>query len=254
MESHSKRIAIVTGASSGIGREFARLLQNNCDEIWLVARRKDRLEELAKELGNAQVLDLDLTYSSCILKLIQKLQDESPMITHLINNAGFGLSGKFVSLSIDRQLQMIDLNIRALTELCYRCLPYLSEGSQIINVASSAAFVPLPNYAVYAASKSYVHSFSLALSTELKERKISVTSVCPGPVETEFFDVAAKGQRPSAALAAEPHQVAAHALKKSAAGDELAIYGMSLRVGLGLSRLLPSKWVRKISTSVMPKP
>jgi len=110
----------------------------------------------------------------------------------LINCAGFGLMGSVEELSLEEQLAMIRLNCEALTEMTYRCLPYMRKNSRIIQLASSAAFLPQENFAVYAATKAYVHSFSRALGQELQKRKIYVTSVCPGPVNTEFFTIAEK--------------------------------------------------------------
>lgn len=197
MESKNrKNIILITGASSGIGREFASqldLLMYNTDEIWLVARRQERMQELAKLLEHpCRIVVMDVADNAEQLAFKRLLEKENPKIKMLINCAGFGLMGKFESVAIDEQLAMLDINCRALTELTYHCIPYMIKNSRIIQLASSAAFLPQKGFAVYAATKSYVLSFSRALREELREKKIWVTAVCPGPVETEFFDIAEK--------------------------------------------------------------
>lgn len=187
-------IAVITGASSGLGQEFAVQMDrmfHKMDEIWLIARRRDRLEELANKLDiKAKVIQLDVT-DEIQMKLFEDvLQIANPTIRMLVNCAGFGLMGAFDQLSIQEQLDMVDLNCRALTRMTHLCIPYMRKNSRILQLASSAAFVPQVNFAVYAATKSYVLSFSQALRQELWSRGIYVTAVCPGPVETEFFDIA----------------------------------------------------------------
>ena len=185
-------IAIITGASSGIGKEFALQLDAGLytiDEFWLIARRKDRLEELACDLDHmAKTIPLDLTQEADMEHLRALLRKERPAVRMLINCSGYGIMGQFSEIDSREQVGMIDLNCRALTEITHACLPYMKKNSRIIQLASSAAFLPQPGFAVYAASKSYVLSFSRALSEELRSRKIYVTAVCPGPGQPEFFD------------------------------------------------------------------
>ena len=187
-------IVIITGASSGIGREFALQLDtlfSNMDEIWLVARRKERMEELSRRLTTkCRIISMDITDPVYMEQFAEILQIAKPQIRMLVNCAGFGLMGAVETLSLQEQKSMIELNAVALTEMTYRCLPYMRKNSRIIQLASSAAFLPQENFAVYAATKAYVLSFSQALNQELKKRHIYVTSVCPGPVDTEFFDIA----------------------------------------------------------------
>lgn len=187
-------IVIITGASSGIGREFALQLDtlfSNMDEIWLVARRKERMEELSRGLTTkCRIISMDITDPVYMEQFAEILQIAKPQIRMLVNCAGFGLMGAVETLSLQEQKSMIELNAVALTEMTYRCLPYMRKNSRIIQLASSAAFLPQENFAVYAATKAYVLSFSQALNQELKKRHIYVTSVCPGPVDTEFFDIA----------------------------------------------------------------
>lgn len=189
-------IIIITGASSGMGVEFALQLDNtfnNVDEIWLIARRKEAMLEVAQYLEHTtRVLDMDVTDETHMKRLEKLLADEKPVIRMLVNCAGYGIMGDFSASDIEDELGMIDVNCRALTQMTYLCLPYMRKNSRIIQLASSAAFLPQPNFAVYAATKSYVYSFSRALNQELRPKKIYVTAVCPGPVDTPFFDIAEK--------------------------------------------------------------
>ncbi len=191
-----ENIVIITGASSGIGREFARQLdrlQTKMDAFWLIARRKERLNELSSDLRTkCRILDMDITDQEQMEDFRLLLEKERPAIRMLVNCAGFGLMGTVQTLSYREQEAMIRLNCAALTQTTCLCLPYMKKNSRIIQMASSAAFLPQENFAVYAATKSYVLSFSTALGQELKARGIFVTSVCPGPVDTEFLEIAEK--------------------------------------------------------------
>ena len=189
-------IILITGASSGMGVEFALQTDNifdRVDEIWMIARRKEAMLEVAQHMDHTtRILDMDVTNDAHFERLEKLLAEEKPTIRMLINCAGYGVMGKFTRLSSKEQLGMIDVNCRALTRMTYLCLPYMRKNSRIIQLASSAAFMPQPEFAVYAASKAYVHSFSRALNRELRPKRIYVTSVCPGPVDTPFFDIAEK--------------------------------------------------------------
>ncbi|MDE7274343.1 MAG: SDR family NAD(P)-dependent oxidoreductase [Lachnospiraceae bacterium] len=189
-------IIIITGASSGLGVEFALQLDNvfhNIDEIWLIARRKKEMLEVAQYLEHTtRVLDMDVTEMAQMERFKELLADKKPVIRMLVNCAGYGIMGEFSASNIGEELGMIDVNCRALTHMTYLCIPYMQKNSRIIQLASSAAFLPQPNFAVYAATKSYVYSFSRALNEELRSKEIYVTAVCPGPVDTPFFDIAEK--------------------------------------------------------------
>lgn len=189
-------IIIITGASSGLGVEFALQLDNvfhNIDEIWMIARRKKEMLEVAQYLEHTtRVLDMDVTDAGQMEQFEKLLADEKPVIRMLVNCAGYGIMGDFSTSNINEELGMIDVNCRALTQMTYLCIPYMRKNSRIIELASSAAFMPQPDFAVYAATKSYVLSFSRALNQELRSKGIYVTAVCPGPVDTPFFDIAEK--------------------------------------------------------------
>lgn len=189
-----KNIIIITGASSGIGMEFARQMDDgfdNIDEFWLIARREEHLSRLSKQLRHkSRILPLDITSSSALNFLEDIVIEQNAAVRMLINCAGYGLMGYFCEQEPEGELGMIRLNCEALTDMTHRMIPYMRRGSRIIQLASSAAFLPQPDFAVYAATKSYVLSFSRALGQELKGAGIYVTSVCPGPVDTPFFDIA----------------------------------------------------------------
>ena len=162
----------------------------------LVARRKDRLDALAAEIGNAHVIAADLAKPKEATRIVAEAMSRGLWVQRLINNAGFGLAGRFDELSLARQLEMIDLNVRALTNLSYVVINdmVLKGGGAILNVASTAAFQPGPGMAVYFATKAYVLSFTEALHEEWKSRGIRVTALCPGPTATEFASVAGFGK------------------------------------------------------------
>ncbi len=223
-----KKIIVVTGASSGMGVCFARQLAcEKPDELWIVARRKDRLENLKKEIESeksvkVRVVDIDVSGSEGARRFKAILDAERNSgdfeISVLVNNAGFGTYGEFADTDTDREMEMVDLNCTSLTGITGFALPYMKKGSRIINTASLASFLPLGNFAVYGASKAYVLSLSVALAAELKPRGISVTALCPGPVSTEFANVASKGAREKVRHGLSPEKTVEHAIKASRRG------------------------------------
>src|SRR6476661_6410035 len=190
-----KKVALVTGASAGLGVEFARQLSKRGYSLVLAARRKERLKELAQELGKARAVAIDLSKSNAAGKLMADLEANGETADLLVNNAGFGLIGKFAELDARREREMIDLNVGALTDLCRAVAPAMikRKSGGIINVASTAAFQAGPKMAVYFATKAFVLSLSEALHEELRPHGIKVSCLCPGPTRTEFGDVAGFG-------------------------------------------------------------
>ncbi|HEY0147366.1 MAG TPA: SDR family oxidoreductase [Allosphingosinicella sp.] len=189
----TKAVTLITGASAGLGAEFARQCALRGEALALLARRRDRLEALKAELGGeVHVFAADLALPRAPADLVAQIQGTGLHIAALINNAGFGLAGRFDAQPAERQSEMLHLNIGALTELTRAVLPAMrARGSgAILNVASTAAFQPGPHMAVYYATKAYVLSLTEALHQELKGSGIKVSALCPGPTETEFFDVA----------------------------------------------------------------
>lgn len=190
--SDERRIALVTGASEGLGVELARVFAERGHDLALVARRADRLEALADEIAKSGrprpiVVALDLAPADAPAMLGTALRQAGATVEYLVNNAGYGLNGPFAELPIDDQLGMIDLNVRSLTAMARQFLPDLrATRGGMVNVASIAAFAPGPGMAVYYASKAYVLSFSEALAEELKADGVRVTALCPGPVATGF--------------------------------------------------------------------
>ena len=188
-----KKIAILTGASSGLGVEFYKELQKEqLDEIWIVARREQRLNELKEQFGklNTRVVAMDITIAENLETLKATLETEQPDVKFLVNNAGFGTIGNLIDSNHVTQGKIVDLNVRALTELTTIVLPFMSEKSYVVNVCSIASFVPNARMTVYCSTKAYVMSFTKALRYELKSKKINVTAICPGPMDTEFLAVA----------------------------------------------------------------
>lgn len=250
------KIAIVTGASSGIGKEFVNQIEKSedaLDEIWVIARRKERLLELQKQLKTRlRIISGDLLQIEFLRELQDKLRQIKPEIQILVNAAGFGKIGKVEELACEEQLEMIDLNCNALTHMCKLCIPFMKSGSRIINLASAAAFCPQPSFSVYAASKSYVLSFSRSLGTELESRKIKVTSVCPGPVATEFFEVAGKKEKNGIkeAVMAKPEAVVKKALRDAKRGKAVSVYGASMKFSKIASRLIPHSVILKVMKHV----
>ncbi|MBR5125104.1 MAG: SDR family NAD(P)-dependent oxidoreductase, partial [Clostridia bacterium] len=185
--------AVITGASSGMGREFALRIdgEESFDEIWLIARRTDRLEEIARVCKNpARAISMDLTKSEAWDEYKRMLESENADVRVLVNAAGFGKFKAFTELTLEEQLDMIDLNNKALVSMTYVTLPYMTGGASIYQIASRAAFQPVPYMNVYGASKAFVLSFSRALNKELQKQKrgIRCLAVCPGWVSTEFLD------------------------------------------------------------------
>ena len=188
----NERYVVVTGASAGIGEEFARQLAQAGENLILVARRQDRLQQIAEKLSEAfgvqvQTIALDLSLPEAGAVLADRIQAQGWQLHGLINNAGFGDRGRFTALPLERQLNMIQVNVTVLVELTHRLLPLLEqrEGAFIINVASTASFQAGPNMAVYYATKAFVLSFSEALHEEFSG-KIAVSALCPGATESEF--------------------------------------------------------------------
>lgn len=185
------KIAVITGASSGIGREFVRTLSSHgqYDEIWAIARNAERLEALKNDTDiPVRPISLDLSSTDAAQKYFALLEQDKPQVALLINCSGYGKFEATDKISLEQNLGMIDLNCRALTAIAYLTLPYMSRGGEMINIASVAAFQPIPYINVYGASKAYVLSFSRALGKELAPRGIRVLAVCPFWTKTAFFD------------------------------------------------------------------
>lgn len=248
-----KKVALVTGASAGLGVEFARQLAKRGHSLVLVARRKERLEELAKELGNARAVAIDLSKKDAAAKLLADVAKNGEVVDLLVNNAGFGLIGWFAELDASRERQMIDLNVATLTDLCRAVAPAMIERKSggIINVASTAAFQPGPKMAVYFATKAFVLSLSEALHEELKPHGVKVSCLCPGPTRTEFGDVAGFGGNGLFdKVAMEAPGVVAAGLDGLDKNKAVVIPGLVNKAGAFSGRLVPRSIVRKIAGAI----
>lgn len=240
------KIAVVTGASSGMGREMIIQLWehfNGFDEMWIIARRKERLEELDQRVGvPLRKFALDLTKETDLKVLEQALEEIKPQVKFLVNAAGFGKIGTVEKLSLTDETDMVRLNCEALCAVTRMVLPFMTGNSRIIQFASSASFLPQPGFAVYAATKSFVLSYSRALNQELKARNIYVTAICPGPVKTEFFDIAeTTGEIPlyKRLVMANPRRVVKKAIRDSVAGRDISVYGLTMKAFMVLCKVLP---------------
>ena len=243
-------VTVITGASAGIGVELARIFAREGHELVLVARRLDRLETLANEIAASGKIKpisvaLDLQKRGAVAELQKTLALNSVEPQYIVNNAGFGLVGIASSLDRDEQLAMIDLNVRALTELSLAFVDSLERHhGGILNVGSMAGFLPGPGMAVYYATKSYVLSFSEALHSELAPRGVRVTVLCPGPVPTEFAARAGiKQGRPPSLLSQPADSVAEAGFRGLMRGDRMVVPGMANKLITILIRIVPRRLV-----------
>jgi hypothetical protein len=248
-----KKVALVTGASAGLGVEFARQLSASGHRLVLVARRKERLDELAKELGSARTVAIDLSKANAADKLMADIEEHGETVDLLVNNAGFGLIGRFAELDAKRERQMIDLNAGALTELCRAVAPAMirRKSGGILNVASISAFQAGPKMAVYFATKAFVLSLSEALHEELRPHGIKVSCLCPGPTHTEFGEVAGfNGNGLFDRLAMAPEDVVRMGLAGLDKNRAVVVTGLVNKIVAGSTRLVSRSIARKIAGSI----
>ncbi len=256
------KLAVITGASSGIGREFARQLRENgeADAFWLVARRQEKLEELARELDcPCRVITADLATDEGVDSLCRVAEEEKPEVHYLINAAGFGSFGMFDEVSDTQVSRMIDLNVKAVVRITHRFIPYIVRGGYIIEMGSQSAYLPMPCFNTYAASKSFVLHYSKALSREIKPYGISVTCVCPGWVDTGFIGAAFSDQnvtlpKPAAfrpILKTEP--VVRGALRATKRRRKVYVAGWLAKLNHMLYKLLPDCYVTWLWTMLIEK-
>lgn len=252
------KIAIVTGASSGMGREFIMQIAdrfNGIGEIWAIARRQERMEELSPLVPvKLRSFALDLTDDQMLERLQEILLEEKPEVKWLINAAGYGKIGKVGLISMEDEAGMLALNCKALCAVTHMVLPYMTENSRIIQFSSAASFLPQPKFAIYAATKSFVLSYSRALNEELKPRGIFVTAVCPGPVRTEFFDIAeTTGKIPlyKKVVMADSKQVVRLALRDSMMGRPVSVYGVTMKAFRLLCKIMPHNMIFRLMQGLM---
>ena len=245
------KIAVITGASSGIGKQFALQIKGQAefDELWLIARNEARLKETGDECGvPTRVFSIDLTDTANYSAFLSALEEVKPEITMLINCSGFGKFEAFTDTRLEQNLSMVDLNCKAVIAMTTYCLPYMNEGAKILNVASVAAYQPIPYINVYAATKSFVLYFSRALNVELKKRGIKVLAVCPFWTKTAFFDTAIEKQGivKKYAVMYDPADVVKKAYKDAKKKKDVSIYGKYARFQCLLTKLVPHKTVMNV--------
>lgn len=251
------KTALITGASSGIGEAFARKLAAQGYDLLLVARSRDKLEALGAELNEqhgvaAFAISADLSEEQAPARVVEEVERLGRQVDLLVNNAGFGLSGEFLSHPPERYQQQIALNVGALTELTHLCLPGMVTRGQgsIINVASLLSFFPFPYSSVYSATKAYVLSFSESLWEEYRGRGVRVLAVCPGPTETNFFQTARDIETGNKRT---PEQVVDTALRALERGRSFVIDGSQNYMMALLGRLLPRRSIVKLFGSAIRK-
>lgn len=243
------KIAVITGASSGMGREFVYAIDKEfeLDEIWVIARREEKLRELNDRCRTAvRSVALDLLERESYQKYKEMLETEKPEIQVLVNAAGFGLFGTFTEMDMDKQLDIIQLNDQALTAMSHISIPYMPAGSHLVNLASNSSWQPVPYINVYGASKAYVMSFSRALGVELQNRGIHVMAVAPGWIKTEFFDHAVHDDTIKyydRYYTAE--QVIERAMKDLRKKKAVSILGLPVRMQVRLVKHLPVSLIMK---------
>ena len=246
-------IALITGASSGIGRDMARVLSKKGYDLILVARRKDRLEELKEELNtNVEIIAMDISSTFNCMKLYNKVKKQD--IDILINNAGFGIFGDFTSGKLDDDLDLIDLNVKSLHTLTKLFLKDFKEKNKgyILNVASSAAFLPGPLMATYYASKSYVLSLTSSINEELRRENsnVYIGTLCPGPVKTEFNEVA---NVKFSIKSLESYDVAEYAIDNMFKRKLVIIPGFMVKLSRIGTKILPISWLARISYNIQKR-
>ena len=264
------KTAVITGASSGLGREFVRQFYSvfpEIERVWLIARRTDRLQELAEQLEfrtingicakvlqyygyrTGKTLPLDLCDTMSFTAYQEHLVEEQPEIALLVNNAGCGYLGNIGEIDTVSQTRMIDLNLRALTAITNLSVPYMEAGSRILNVSSIASFCPTPRMTVYSATKAYVSAYTIGAAEELKAKGITVTAVCPGPMATEFLAVGhVVDSRPFELLPyCDQVQVAGGALRAARAGQIIYTPRLFYKFYRLLAKLTPAKLMVKLT-------
>lgn len=243
------KIALITGASSGMGREYAKQIDKmkECDEIWIVARREERLNVLKDELSTVtRVLPFDLTDGVQLGSLIEAVKSSGAEVKYLVNAAGFGKFGDYSEVSLSDIEGMIDLNDKALTLITAALIPQMKRGSHVIEMCSISAYLPLENMSVYAASKAYVLSYCYALRRELKKTGITVTAVCPGWVDTEFAACAHNGDGVNGPKDLKPittaDKVVRRAIKAANKNKPVSIYGATWKAMHVMTKIFPKRF------------
>lgn len=243
-----KKIAIITGACGGIGKEFVALTVNeDVDEIWCIARSKDKLSALKAEYGKKiRVLPLDLTKQASIMEIGELLKSEPINVTYLINNAGVGEKlGSYEELTAEKINATVQLNCSVVAALCVICIPFMQRGSRILNLSSQSSFQPVPYINLYASTKAFVTSYTRALNVELKGAGITATAICAGWTDTDMLPRELNGKRVKYPGLVSPALVATQGLADAKEGKDMSVCTPYVKYMRFLSKVFPHKTVMK---------
>lgn len=249
----SKTVAVVTGASSGLGKELVKLLlcEQALDEIWCIARNQDKLDGLLREFGSRIVtFSIDLSKPQNVVDFCKTLEERKPRIQYLVNSAGYAKLCTYDDIDIMQSVNMIELNCGGVVAMCLGCIPYMPRGGRIINIASQASFQPLPYQNIYSSTKAFVRNYSRALNVELREKGITVTAVCPGWMNTPDFFARAqidarKATRRFVSMTT-PDKVAAKAMRDAKLGKDISVYSLYVKSAHLAAKLLPQRAMMQI--------
>jgi len=247
-EHMKKRTAIITGASGGLGKEFVALMASEkIDEIWCVARNIQKFNMIKEEYGDKITpFSFDLSKPESITSIREILKKEQPVIAYLINNAGIGEDlSLYKELSLEKVNSIIQVNCNAVASLCTICIPYMQEGSRILNISSQSSFQPVPYLNLYAATKVFVRSFTRALNFELKEAGIFATAVCPGWIDTEMLPKTLNGKKVKYPGLVSPKRVAIEALSDAKKKKDMSVCTSYVKYMHLLSKIFPQKTIMK---------
>lgn len=250
----SKRIAILTGATGGLGYAFMKELKESVDEIWAIGRNTSKIQYLEKEFGEVVLpLSLDLTKSEDLNKFNETLNVQKPQIMFLINNAGVAQMKQSKDLQIEEIENTVNLNCKAPVILTNFCIPYMYKGSKIINVCSASAFQPTPYLNLYASSKAFERSYSRALNAELKPFGITVTVACPSWIDTDMLVKEIKGKKVAFKGMVTPEKVAKTAIKDAKKGKDMSVCSLYVKCQHLNVKFMPQKLTMKIWMRMIKK-
>lgn len=243
-----KKIAIVTGATGGLGKEFVRILcRRGVDEIWAIARNKEKLELLKEEFGDKIVILVqDISKSQGIQAVSERLEQEKPEVSYLINNAGMGRMVEFEEFTMEEAEDFLSINCKAVVQLCICSVPFMKKGSHILNISSQSSFQPCPYLNLYAATKAFVTSYSRSLNVELRKKGISVTAVCPGWVDTELLVKEWNGREIRFPGIVKAAPVVEKAVRDAERGKAMSVYSLYVKYLQLFSKLMPHKFVMNL--------
>lgn len=243
-----KKIVILTGATGGLGREFLKqILKEDIDEVWAIARNKEKLDELRKQYGKKVVpVSMDLSDFSSIIELEARLKEQMPTVQYLINNAGLAKMGDYNDFSLEEIDKTINVNCKAPVMLSKLCIPYMKQGSKILNISSASAFQPNPYINLYAASKVFERSYSRALNVELKGTGIKSIAVCPGWIDTELLIKEMNGKKVKFPGMVTAKRVVAQAIKDAKKGKDMSVCSLYVKCQHVNVKLMPQRLVMKI--------